>query len=81
MREGRYREKNTTAAARAIDLCAGDHESDKRKSDPALILTNGGITARNERISALADGKKRFYIDVNEVVCDENRGLKESPYF
>ena len=65
----------------AIIYVQGIMKVTKEKSDSDPIFNNGGITARNERISALADGKKIFYIDVNEVVCDENGGLKESLTF
>ena len=47
----------------------------KSKSDNDPIFNNEGITARNERIAELADGQKIFYIDENEVVCDESGGL------
>lgn len=47
----------------------------KSKSDNDPIFNNEGITARNERIAELADGQKVFYIDENEVVCDESGGL------
>ncbi|MGN0141000.1 MAG: GDSL-type esterase/lipase family protein [Roseburia sp.] len=47
----------------------------KSKSDNDAIFNNEGITARNERIAQLADSQTIFYIDVNEVVCDESGGL------
>jgi hypothetical protein len=47
----------------------------KTKSDNDPIFNNEGITARNERIAELADNERIFYIDVNEVVCDESGGL------
>ena len=47
----------------------------KSKSDNDPIFNNEGLTARNERIAELADGQKIFYIDENEVVCDESGGL------
>ncbi len=47
----------------------------KSKSDSDPIFNNEGITARNERIAELADGQRIFYIDENEVVCDESGGL------
>lgn len=53
----------------------------KEKSDSDAIFNNAGIQARNEEIQKLADGERVFYIDVNEVVCDENGGLKESLTF
>ena len=47
----------------------------KEKSDSDAIFNNEGIEARNERIRQLADNIRVFYIDVNEVVCDESGGL------
>lgn len=47
---------------------------EKSNSDP--IFNNQGIIERNGRIAALADNRRIFYIDVNEVVCDENGDLK-----
>lgn len=46
----------------------------KSNSDP--IFNNAGINERNQRIAALADNRKIFYIDVNDVVCDENGDLQ-----
>lgn len=65
----------------AIIYVQGIMKVTKQKSDSDPIFNNEGITARNERIAAIADGKTIFYIDVNEVVCDENGGLKESLTF
>ena len=45
------------------------------------IYSKEGIDARNERIAALADGETIFYIDVNEVVCDEDGNLKQELTF
>ena len=47
----------------------------KEKSDTDPIFNNPNIQARNDRIAALADNKKIFYIDVNEVVTDETGNL------
>ena len=47
---------------------------EKSNSDP--IFNNTGINERNERIAALADNRTIFYIDVNDVVCDENGDLQ-----
>lgn len=69
-----------TAAGRC-DLRSGDHEGCKRKSDKDPIFNNVGIEQRNERIAALADGKNIFYLDMNEVVCDEEGNLKSSLTF
>lgn len=53
----------------------------KAKSDSDAIFNNEGIQARNERIVNLADGDRVFYIDVNEVVCDEDGALKKELTF
>ncbi len=45
----------------------------KNESDP--IFNNSNINEKNEAISGLADNRDVFYIDVNEVVCDENGNL------
>ena len=48
--------------------------AERSNTDP--IFNNQGINERNARIAALADNRKIFYIDVNEVVCDENGDLR-----
>lgn len=48
----------------------------KAKSDSDAIFNNPGINARNERIAQLADNQKIFYIDLNEVICDEEGNLR-----
>ena len=53
----------------------------KEKSDVDPIFNNAGIEERNARIAQLADGKNIFYIDVNEVVCDENGALQSDLTF
>lgn len=53
----------------------------KEKSDTDVIFNNEGICQRNERIEELADNRTVFYIDVNEVVCDEEGNLKEELTF
>lgn len=47
----------------------------KKKSDSDPIFNNPNITQRNERIRALADGRRIFYIDENEAVCGEDGAL------
>lgn len=47
----------------------------KNASDP--IFNNTNIAIRNVEIQTLADNQRIFYIDVNEVVCDENGNLFE----
>ena len=53
----------------------------KKKSDSDSIFNNEGIRLRNERIAQLADNRTVFYIDVNEVVCDEEGNLKKELTF
>ncbi|MDE6202524.1 MAG: hypothetical protein K2G19_03505, partial [Lachnospiraceae bacterium] len=45
------------------------------KSDSDAIFNNSNINARNNAIATLADNRQIFYIDVNEVVCDEEGNL------
>lgn len=53
----------------------------QKKSDSDPIFNNPGIDARNQRIQQLADGVRVFYIDVNEVACDDQGGLKQELTF
>ena len=48
----------------------------KAKSDSDPIFNNPGIQVRNDRIRQLADNVRVFYIDMNEVVCDNTGNLK-----
>ena len=52
-----------------------------KKSNADPVFNNEGIQERNEQIAKLADGITIFYIDVNEVVCDETGGLREDLTF
>lgn len=45
------------------------------KSNTDKIFNNDNINARNNAIATLADNRYIFYIDVNEVVCDEDGNL------
>ena len=45
------------------------------KNNSDAIFNNSNINARNNAIATLADNKQFFYIDVNEVVCDEEGNL------
>lgn len=47
----------------------------KEKSDGDPIYNNSNIEARNRAIATLADNQHVFYIDVNEVMCDEEGNL------
>lgn len=53
----------------------------QEKSESDKIFNNDGILLRNNRIAQLADNIHIFYIDVNEVVCDERGNLKEDLTF
>lgn len=46
-----------------------------KKSGSDAIFNNNNINARNNAVATLADNKNIFYIDVNEVVCDEEGNL------
>ena len=52
---------------------------EKNSKDP--IFNNSNINARNNAVATLADNKDIFYIDVNEVVCDEEENLNEEYTF
>lgn len=52
---------------------------EKNGADP--IFNNSNINARNNAVATLADNKHIFYIDVNEVVCDEEGNLREDYTF
>lgn len=51
------------------------------RSDQGDYINNEGIEARNEALSKLADGKKVFYLDPNQAVCDEDGGLVQEYTF
>lgn len=65
----------------AIIFVQGIMRVTKEKSEKDAIFNNKGINARNERIAALADGQEIFYIDMNDVVCDEEGNLEKSLTF
>ena len=74
---GKFRELQPDA----IIFVQGIMKVAKEKSSKDPIFNNEGIQARNDRIAALADGVNIFYIDVNEVVCDEDGNLNSSLTF
>lgn len=49
----------------------------KERDASDTIFNNSNILARNNAIATLADNEWIFYIDANEVVCDENGNLLE----
>ena len=53
----------------------------KERSDSDKIYNNKNITDRNEGLETLADDKKVFYINVNEVITDEEGYLPENYTF
>lgn len=65
----------------AVIFVQGIMKVTKEKSDGDEIFNNEGIEERNEGIALLADGIHIFYIDVNEVVCDEDGALDEDLTF
>ena len=52
-----------------------------KKNSGDAIFNNSNINARNNAIATLADNQQFFYIDVNEVVCDEEGNLAEDYTF
>ncbi|MCM1126349.1 MAG: GDSL-type esterase/lipase family protein [Lachnospiraceae bacterium] len=46
-----------------------------KKSSEDAIFNNSNINARNNAVATLADNENIFYIDVNEVICDEEGNL------
>ncbi len=60
----------------AILFIQGIMRVTKEKSDRDAIYNNPGIDERNIEIAKLADGERVFYIDVNDVVSDENGALR-----
>lgn len=47
----------------------------REKHESDAIFNNDNINARNHAVATLADNKQIFYIDVNDVVCDEDGNL------
>ena len=60
----------------AIIYVQGIMRVTQKKSESDPIFNNQGIQIRNERIAQLADNRRVFYIDMNEVVCDQYGNLK-----
>lgn len=60
----------------AIIYVQGIMRVTQKKSESDPIFNNPGIQVRNERIAQLADNHTVFYIDMNEVVCDEQGNLR-----
>ena len=50
---------------------------DKSQSDSDKVFNNTNILGRNRAIATLADNVTFFYIDANEVLCDEEGYLRE----
>lgn len=65
----------------AIIYVQGIMRVTKEKSDSDKIFNNLGIQVRNDRIALLADNVKIFYIDMNEVVCDNQGNLRDELTF
>ncbi len=61
----------------AIIFVQGVMKVSKDKSDGDAIYNNSNIEARNRAIATLADNQHVFYIDVNEVMCDDEGNLHE----
>lgn len=60
---------------KAVIFVQGIMRVTKEKSESDAAFSNDRINLRNEKIAELADRKRVFYIDMNEVVCDEEGHL------
>lgn len=49
----------------------------KKKSDASPVYNNANINRFNEAVAELADGRIRFYLDVNELFDDEEGNLAD----
>jgi hypothetical protein len=47
----------------------------EERSEKGDYITNEGINERNARLAELADGSRIFYLDVNDLFCDETGAL------
>ncbi len=65
----------------AVIFVQGIMKVAKNKSEQDAIFNNEGIEIRNQRISELADNRSIFYLDMNEVVCDEEGNLRSELTF
>ena len=59
----------------AVIYLQGIMQVTTERSAQGDYITNEGIDIRNEGIAALADNETIFYLDVNEVVCDEDGAM------
>ena len=59
----------------AVIYLQGIMQVTAERSAQGDYITNEGIDARNQGIAALADNETIFYLDVNEVVCDEDGAM------
>lgn len=69
-------EKIKELQPKAVIFVQGIMRVTKEKSEQDAVFNNDRINQRNEKIADLADGKRVFYIDMNEVVCGEDGHLK-----
>ncbi len=65
----------------AMIIIQGIMKVSKTKNDADAIFNNHNIQARNHAMATLADNQSIYYIDANEVVCDEAGNLQESYTF
>lgn len=61
----------------AIIFVQGIMRVAEKKNAEDEIFNNTNINIRNEGLRLIANGQDIFYLDVNEVVCDENGNLYE----
>lgn len=61
----------------SIIILQGIIHVSKERNNTDPIFNNSNITARNHAIATLADNETVFYIDCNEVLCDEEGNLND----
>ncbi len=59
----------------AVIFIQGIMRVGEEKNNTDAIFNNTNINGRNQAISLMADNRTIFYLEVNDVVCDENGNL------
>ena len=59
----------------AVIFIQGIMRVGEEKNNTDAIFNNTNINGRNQAISLMADNQTIFYLEVNDVVCDENGNL------
>lgn len=70
-------ERLKALAPEAILVIQANLSIDEKTSSSTWYLTTDRIYALNERMEALADGERVFYLDANPIFCDANGYLRK----